>query len=47
MTDHLDSVDEPSAAEMATIHTLLSRPDVWDTPPPDLEARIVTVIGTG
>jgi hypothetical protein len=25
---------------------LLSRPDVWDIPPPDLEARIVTVIGT-
>ena len=46
MTDHLDSVDEPSAAEMATIDTLLSRPDVWDIPPPDLEARIVTVIGT-
>lgn len=46
MTDHLDSVEEPSAAEMASIRRLLSRPDLWQTPPADLEERIVTVVAT-
>jgi hypothetical protein len=46
MTDHLDSVEEPSAAEMAMIQSLLSRREVWQTPPADLEDRVVTVVGT-
>lgn len=46
MNDHVDSIEEPSAAEMATIHALLARPDVWHEPPIDLEDRVVTGIST-
>ena len=46
MSDHLDSVEEPSAAELATIEGLLARPAIWNEPPTDLEDRVVTAITT-
>ncbi len=46
MSDHLDSVEEPSSEELATIEELLARPEVWREPPPDLEDRVVTAIAT-
>jgi hypothetical protein len=46
MTDHLDSVEEPNSAELATIRDLLARSEVWNEPPIDLEDRVVTAITT-
>jgi hypothetical protein len=46
MSDHLDSVEEPSAAELATIEAMLARPAIWYEPPTDLEDRVVTAITT-
>jgi hypothetical protein len=44
MNDHLDSGEEPSATEMATIEALLARPEVWDDPPADLEDGVAAAI---
>ena len=47
MNDHLDSVDEPTAQELAAIDALLAVRDVWDDPPSDLEDRVVAAIAEG
>lgn len=44
MNDPLDSVEEPSATEMAAINALLARPDTWDEPPAGLEDLVVAAI---
>ena len=44
MNDHLDSVEEPTADELARIDALLSRPDVWDEPPAGLEDAVVAAV---
>jgi hypothetical protein len=44
MTDHLDSVEEPSAAELAAIDALLAPPDVWDDPPDGIDDLVVSAI---
>lgn len=45
MTDHLDSLPEPSDDELAVLGGLLARADAWDDPPRELEDRIVDAIG--
>jgi hypothetical protein len=55
MTDHLDSLDDPSDDELAELTRLLGRAAAWDDPPPELEDAVVaaitaeagTQIGTG
>jgi hypothetical protein len=44
MTDHLDSLDDPSDAELAELTGLLSRAAAWDDPPPELEDAVVAAI---
>lgn len=44
MNDYLDSVEEPNAAETATIKALLARTEVWDEPPAYLEGLVITAI---
>jgi len=44
MTDHLDSVEEPSATEMAAIEALLARREIWDDPPAELEGLVVAAL---
>lgn len=44
MTDPLDSVEEPNAAEMSALQGLLAHADVWDDPPDELEQRVVAAI---
>ncbi len=44
MNDHLDSVEEPTAEELAALDALLSRPDLWDELPAGLEQSIVAAI---
>lgn len=44
MTDPLDSVEEPDAAELSALDQLLARGDVWDEPPAGLEDAVVASI---
>jgi len=48
MSDELESIDEPTAAEVAAVEALLARADddrtLWVDPPPNVEAAIVTAI---
>jgi Anti-sigma-K factor rskA, C-terminal len=44
MTDHLDSLDDPSEDELAELTALLGRADAWDDPPPELEDAVVAAI---
>lgn len=44
MTDHLDSLDDPSEDELAELAALLVRVDAWDDPPPELEDAVVAAI---
>lgn len=44
MTDHLDSLDDPSDDELAELTGLLSRAAAWDDPPPELEDAVVAAI---
>lgn len=44
MTDPVDSLGEPSDAELADLTALLSRAEPWDEPPRDLEDRVVAAI---
>jgi hypothetical protein len=44
MTDHLDSLDDPSDEELAELTGLLSRAAAWDDPPPELEDAVVAAI---
>lgn len=46
MSDHLDSVDEPSATEVAAIERLLASHDIWHDPPEGVEDAVVTAIVT-
>lgn len=44
MTDHLDSVEEPTADELAMIRRLVARPDVWHDLPVGLDAAVAAAI---
>jgi hypothetical protein len=44
MTDHLDSLDDPSDDELAELTGLLRRAAAWDDPPPELEDAVVAAI---
>lgn len=44
MTDHLDSLPDPSDDELAALAALLSRAEPWDEPPRDLEDAVVAAI---
>jgi hypothetical protein len=44
MTDHRDTDDEPTPAELATIGSLLARPDLWDEPPAGLHTEVLLAI---
>lgn len=46
MTDHLDSVEEPNADDLAMIERLASRPDVWAELPSGLDDAVVAAIAT-
>jgi hypothetical protein len=46
MNEHVDSVEEPNAAEMATIDALLSRQEVWEEPPAELENQVAHAIAS-
>lgn len=45
MTDHVDSLDEPSDDDIAALAALLARAEAWDEPPRDLEDAVVAAIG--
>lgn len=44
MNDDPDSVEEPTADELAAIDHLLALPDIWDEPTDDIEDRVVAAI---
>jgi hypothetical protein len=44
MNDDLDSIEEPSADEIAALGPMLARADVWDDPPTSLEDAVVGAI---
>lgn len=44
MTDHVDSLKDPSDAELAALAALISRAEPWDEPPRDLEDAVVAAI---
>lgn len=44
MTDHLDSLEEPTADELAMIRHLVARPDVWQDLPVGLDDAVVAAI---
>ncbi len=44
MTEHLDSLDDPSDDDLAALAALLARADTWDDPPRDLEHAVVAAI---
>ena len=46
MTDPVDSLAEPSDAELAALAALLTRADPWGDPPRELEDRVVAAIVT-
>ncbi len=46
MTDERDLIEEPTPDELAGLHELLARADVWDEPPPGLEDAVVAAIAT-
>lgn len=46
MTDERDLIEEPTPEELAGLHELLARADVWDEPPPGLEDAVVAAIAT-
>lgn len=45
MTDHLDSLPDPSDDDLAAVAALLARAEPWDEPPRDLEDAVVAAIG--
>ena len=44
MTDPVDSLVDPSDAELAALAALLTRAEPWDDPPRELEDRVVAAI---
>jgi hypothetical protein len=44
MTEHLDSLGEPSDDDVAALAALLTRAEPWDDPPRELEDAVVTAI---
>ena len=44
MTDHLDSLPDPSDDDLAALAALLARAEPWDEPPRDLEDAVVAAI---
>lgn len=44
MTDHLDSLADPSDDDVAALAALLTRAETWDDPPRDLEDAVVAAI---
>ena len=44
MTDHLDSLADPSDDDVAALAALLTRAETWDDPPRDLEDAVVSAI---
>ncbi len=44
MTEHLDSLDDPSDDDLAALAALLTRADTWDDPPRDLEHAVIAAI---
>ncbi len=44
MTDHLDSLEEPNAHELAMLARFLAPADLWDDPPAGLEGTVVAAI---
>ena len=44
MTDHLDSLTDPSDDDLAALASLLSRAEPWDEPPRGLEDAVVAAI---
>ena len=46
MTDHLDSLPDPSDDDLAALAALLARAEPWDEPPRELEDAVVAAIGS-
>lgn len=44
MTDHIDSLDDPSDRELAALEAVLAHAQAWEDPPPDLEHAVVAAI---
>lgn len=44
MTDHLDSLDDPSDDDLAALAALLHRAEPWEDPPRSLEDHVVAAI---
>lgn len=44
MTDHIDSLDDPSDQQLAALEAVLERARPWDEPPPELEDAVVAAI---